>query len=612
MSYNGSGTFNINTSGQPVVAGTVITATAFNLLTADLATGLTTAMTKDGQTTTTARIPFAQGISSTLVTDATNTTSGSIITAGGVGIAKALYVGTNANVAGTLDVTGTTTLTNPVINNIKMGYSTTATAAGTTTLTISSNYRQFFTGTLAQTIVLPVTSTLVTGIAYEIENNSTGTLTVNSSGGNLVGTIPAGVCAHAVCIGTTLTTAADWDWDYISTTTITGTGANVLGTSPTITSPTLVTPALGTPASGTLTNCTGLPTSALTGSISEANGGTGTTTGYYGFKNRIINGAMVINQRAFSASATDNTYTLDRWFTSASQNSKFTVAQSSTAPAGFINSLLATSSSAYTVGASELFTVNQYIEGLNVADFAWGTASASTVTLSFWVRSSLTGTFGGSIQNSGVNRSYPFTYTISSANTFEYKTITIAGDQSGTWLTTNGIGIRIWMGLGVGSSFSGTAGSWAGADYRGATGATSVVGTNGATFYITGVQLEKGSTATSFDYRPYGTELQLCQRYYQRQSGFLAIAGSSTSAASCINFGTEMRASPSISVSGVLTLSDVSAADWTQSSASVSIPSSRVNTKSIFFDMTTFSGLTANRPMANVNTSNSIILSAEL
>jgi len=262
VSYNGSGTFNINSTGQPVVAGTVITATAFNLLTADLATGLTTAMTKDGQTTTTARIPFAQGINSTLVTDSTNTTSGSIITAGGVGIAKALYVGTNANVAGTLDVTGTTTLTNPVINNIKMGYTTTATAAGTTTLTVSSNYRQFFTGTLAQTIVLPVTSTLVTGIAYEIENNSTGTLTVNSSGGNLVGTVPAGVCAHAVCIGTTLTTAADWDWDYISTTTITGTGANVLGTSPTITTATLASPNITTAL--TLTGAAGTAGQALT------------------------------------------------------------------------------------------------------------------------------------------------------------------------------------------------------------------------------------------------------------------------------------------------------------------------------------------------------------
>jgi hypothetical protein len=233
MSYNGSGTFNINTTGQPVVAGTVISSSAFNSLTSDLATGLSTAITKDGQTTTTARITFAQGITSSLVTDSSSVSTGSIITDGGVGIAKNLYVG------GTLNVTGSTALTNPVINNIKMGYTTTATAAGTTTLTVSSNYRQFFTGSTTQTIVLPVTSTLVTGIAYEIENNSTGLLTVNSSGGNLVGTIPAGVCAHAVCIGTTLTTAADWDWDYISTTTITGTGANVLGTSPTIATPTI-------------------------------------------------------------------------------------------------------------------------------------------------------------------------------------------------------------------------------------------------------------------------------------------------------------------------------------------------------------------------------------
>jgi len=267
MSYNGSGTFNINTTGQPVVAGTVISSSAFNALTNDLATGLTTAITKDGQTTTTARITFAQGITSSLTTDSSSTSTGSIITAGGVGIAKNLYVGGSASFSaqpiftsltassavatdaskGLVSVTNTGTGNNvlgtaptislPVIDNIKMGYSTTATAAGTTTLTASSNYRQFFTGTLAQTIVLPVTSTLVTGIAYEIENNSTGTLTVNSSGGNLIGTIPSGVCAHALCIGTTLTTAADWDWDYISTTTITGTGANVLGTSPTITNP---------------------------------------------------------------------------------------------------------------------------------------------------------------------------------------------------------------------------------------------------------------------------------------------------------------------------------------------------------------------------------------
>lgn len=269
MSYNGSGTFQINTSGQPVVTGTVISSSAFNALTADLATGLSTAITKDGQTATTVRIPFAQGINSSLTTDTTSGSTGSIYTAGGIGITKGLFVGGTATFSATpvfsaltassavatdssknlVSVTNTGTGSNvlgtapiislPTIDNIKMGYSTTATAAGTTTLTVASNYRQFFTGSTTQTVVLPVTSTLVTGIAYEIENNSTGTLTVNSSGGNLVGTIPAGVCAHAVCIGTTLTTAADWDWDYISNTSITGTGSAVLATSPTINNPTV-------------------------------------------------------------------------------------------------------------------------------------------------------------------------------------------------------------------------------------------------------------------------------------------------------------------------------------------------------------------------------------
>jgi hypothetical protein len=310
MSYNGSGTFQINTSGQPVVTGTVISSSAFNALTADLATGLSTAITKDGQTATTVRIPFAQGINSSLATDATSTTTGSIYTAGGLGIAKALWVGGLANIAGALAVGGTATfsvapvfsaltassavatdasknlvsVTNtgtgsnvlgtaptislPTIDNIKMGYSTTATAAGTTTLTVASNYRQFFTGSTTQTVVLPVTSTLVTGIAYEIENNSTGTLTVNSSGGNLVGTIPSGVCAHAVCIGTTLTTAADWDWDYISTSTITGTGANVLATSPTLTSPTLASANITTAL--TLTGAAGTSGQLLTSGGSGA------------------------------------------------------------------------------------------------------------------------------------------------------------------------------------------------------------------------------------------------------------------------------------------------------------------------------------------------------
>ena len=236
------------------------------------------------------------------------------------------------------------------------------------------------------------------------------------------------------------------------------------------------------------------------------------------FKNRIINGAMTIDQRNAGASVTvttAQTYGVDRFFGQGSITSKFTAQQSSTVPTGFKNSLLFTSSAATTPSASDYYYFAQSIEGLNVSDLAWGTASASTVTLSFWVRSSLTGTFSGAVLNSATDRSYAFTYTINAANTFEQKTVTIAGDTSGTWLTTNGVGLTLRLALGAGSTFLQTAGSWGTGNVVGATGTTQWISTNGATFYITGVQLEVGSTATSFDYRPYGTELALCQRYYQ-------------------------------------------------------------------------------------------------
>jgi hypothetical protein len=292
------------------------------------------------------------------------------------------------------------------------------------------------------------------------------------------------------------------------------------------------------------------------------------TSAFYGglaFRNRIINGAMVIDQRNAGASVTptNGQYSVDRWAAELSQASKFSFQQNAgsvTPPAGFINYLGVTSLSAYTVGSGEVFNLFQRIEGLNVSDLAWGTASAATVTLSFWVRSSLTGTFGGAIQNNGNDRSYPFSFTISAANTWEQKSVTIAGDTSGTWLTTNGIGIRVRFNLGAGSTVSGTAGAWAAADYRSATGAVSVVGTNGATFYITGVQLEKGSTATSFDYRPIGTELALCQRYYQRwNTGTAGIAtwgaGPAVSATRVDRAGatlsTPMRSSPTFNYSSI-------------------------------------------------------------
>ena len=242
----------------------------------------------------------------------------------------------------------------------------------------------------------------------------------------------------------------------------------------------------------------------------------------FGFKNRIINGACVIDQRNAGASVTNVAgilYSVDRFWTYGAQASKYTAQQNAgsvTPPAGFSKYLGVTSSSAYSVGSTEFFQLYQSIEGFNVADFGWGTSSAQSVTLSFWVRSSLTGTFGGSLLNADSNRSYAYSYTISAANTWEQKTVTIPGDITGTWGAGNGVGIYLGFSLGSGSSASGTANTWSASALRAPTGATSVVGTSGATFYITGVQLEKGSTATSFDYRPYGTELALCQRYYEK------------------------------------------------------------------------------------------------
>jgi len=317
------------------------------------------------------------------------------------------------------------------------------------------------------------------------------------------------------------------------------------------------------------------------------------------FTNRILNGSMQIDQRNAGASVTpaNGSYSVDRWQFYVSQASKLTAQQSSTAPAGFTKSLLVTSSSAYSIGASDFFSVQQSIEGYNVADLGWGSAGASSVTLSFWVRSSLIGTFGGSIVNGAANRSYPFTYTISSANTWEQKTVTIAGDITGTWAIDNSRGLVVYFSLGTGAAYTGAAGSWAAANYQNASGATSVVGTNGATFYITGVQLEKGTAATGFACRPYGAELALCQRYYSMVStGISGIAVDTTRIVVGVQFPIVMRAQPSVGLTSPTRVSDVYTSSFIQSSASVSArDTSSLAVSGATYTLNNFTGLTTGR-----------------
>ena len=237
-----------------------------------------------------------------------------------------------------------------------------------------------------------------------------------------------------------------------------------------------------------------------------------------GRKNLIINGAMQIDQRNAGSSITPSnaSYLVDRFRVDLNQASKFTSQQVSDAPNGFEKSLKITSSSSYSVGAGDYFVLIQSIEGYNVSHLNFGSSAASTVTLSFWVKSSLSGTFPASLRNNDVNRSQIKEYTVSSANTWEHKTLTFSGDTSGTWLTNNGIGLQVLWSLGGGSNFENSTDTWIAQPDFTTSGSIDLVATNGATWQITGVQLEVGKNATEFEHRSYGEELALCQRYYQR------------------------------------------------------------------------------------------------
>ena len=334
-------------------------------------------------------------------------------------------------------------------------------------------------------------------------------------------------------------------------------------------------------------------------------------------KNLIINGNMTIDQRNSGSVTTpgNNIYTLDRWQTGLSQSSKYSVQQVVDAPSGFYNSIKATVLATVSLGATDYFMLKHKIEGYNVADLNFGTASPETITLSFWVKSSVTGTFGGGIQNSSEARGYAFNYTISSASTWEYKTVTLTGDTTGTWDKTTGTGLWLNLALGVGTTYSKTVGSWGAGPVLGATGATNLLATGSATIQFTGVQLEVGTTATPFEHLQYGQQLALCQRYYQRfvsDASYTAFATglctTTTQMICALKYTTTMRASPTLTQSntGINIQSQI---------ATASIGTSYLGKDSAFIPVNVSSGLTAGNAglwNANNNAAAYVELNSEL
>jgi hypothetical protein len=345
-----------------------------------------------------------------------------------------------------------------------------------------------------------------------------------------------------------------------------------------------------------------------------------------GFRNRIINGAMVIDQRNAGASVAASGYTLDRWVAFESTSATSVTAQrSTTAPTGFTNSLLYTVGTGGSAGAAEQATIRQRIEGFNVADLGFGTASAQSITVSFLVRSSVTGTYSVAIQNGAGDRSYVATYTVVAANTWETKSVTISGDTSGTWLTDNGVGMVLFFDLGSGSSFNTTAGAWTAGDYRRVSGQANLIGTSGATFYITGVQLEAGSVATPFERRDYGRELMMCQRYCINYRAADAVGTTytfgtgetptSTLVQLTMSLPVEMRTTPSLTTTGTASNYSIYSANVNTACSAVPSINSTSNKLTAHMNWTVASGLTAGRAaqcVANANNTAYLLFTAEL
>jgi len=332
-----------------------------------------------------------------------------------------------------------------------------------------------------------------------------------------------------------------------------------------------------------------------------------------GRRNMVINGAMLVAQRGTSfSSIADNAYSLDRWLYYENGDSVSDASQSTDTPNNnFKNSLKLDVQTADTsVATGDLTCFLQKIEGLNTYQLGWGTSDAETVTLSFWVKSTKTGIHSGAFKNSAQDRSYVFEYTVNASNTWEYKTITVAGDTSGTWLTTNGIGVQVTFALMAGTVFTKTAGSWGAGNNYGSDNQVNVMDSASNEWYITGVQLEVGEVATPFEHRSFGEELRLAQRYHYRINGKasgnttigMGFSNVATQSYSHIALPVNMRTSPSVTGSG-FTASDFNSYTRTGTSLQISgAENSSQGCSRTNLIVNVSSGLTTLRPSGNALT----------
>ncbi len=252
-----------------------------------------------------------------------------------------------------------------------------------------------------------------------------------------------------------------------------------------------------------------------------------------GRRNIVVNGSASVNQRGDSTGVTaDGYYGPDRWHYKTEGEETVSISQASDGPDGFANSYKVEVTTAdSTIAADDYARIETRLEGQNLQHLKYGASGAESITLSFYVKSSVTGTYAVGFYSADGSRNIGSTYTISSANTWEYKTLTFAGDTGGTLNDDNGEALRIWFLLSAGSNFTSSDNtSWAGySDSRVAYGHTAnVIGTSSATFQLTGMQLEVGEQATPFEHRSFGEELALCERYYEKSYEYGTASGTST------------------------------------------------------------------------------------